>query len=334
MSMHSISTMELPWSWTDDDSRFKKILSVGMAIFLAVAIPFTIVKLPELTRSEKAELPPQLARVMLEKQELPPPKVIEPPKVEEKKPEEKKPEPKPEQKKPLDKPVPATKEPVAPSKAPSTRGEAVEKARAQAQAQISTFKDDLMEMREALKTDTVETAATNVTNANGPAAQVDRSMINSGVTKGSGGINVGAYASHDTGGVALSGRETTKVKSGLADAAKKAGTTATASGGSGSGGGIGGRSSEEIRKIMDQNSSALFAIYNRALREDATLQGDLVVQIVIDPSGRVLEVTVTSSELKNPELEAKIVQRIRSISFPAANVEKTITPFTLKFHPQ
>lgn len=334
MTMHSVSTMELPWSWTDDDSRFKKILSAGMAIFLAVAIPVTIVKLPELTRAEKAELPPQLARVMLERQELPPPPVIEPPKVEEKKPEEKKPEPKSEDKKPVEKPVPATKVPVEPSKAPATRGEAVEKARAQAQAQISTFKDDLMEMREALQTEAVETAATNVTNGSGPAAQVDRSMINSGVTKGSGGINVGAYASHDTGGVALSGRETTKVKSGLADATKKATGATAAGGGNSDGGGGAARSEEEIRKVMEQHKSAIFSIYNRALRDDATLQGNLKVQLIIDASGRVTDVTLVFSELKNPELEAKILQRIRSINFPAANVAKTTVPYTINFQPQ
>ena len=326
MTTYIISTMQLPWSFADDDVRFKKILSIAMVIFLAVTIPITVIKLPELARKEKADLPPQLARVMLEKQELPPPKLIEPPK-EETLPRE---EQKTVEKLPENKPVTNnTNKPLENAKSAISKGDVVANAKAQAQAQIATFKDDLMEMREALQTTAVETASTTVSNGAGQATQVDRSMINSGQTKGSGGINVGAYASHEVGGVVLSGRETTKVKSGLAEASKKAATTA----GGGNNDNRSSRSGEEIRKVMDQNSSALFSIYNRALRENATLKGDLVVQMVIDSSGRILEATIISSELKNSELEAKILSRIKSITFPASNVEKTTIPYTFKFSP-
>jgi len=331
MSTYVMSTMQLPWSFADDDSRFKKILYGALIIFLAFAIPITIIKLPELTRAEKAELPPQLARVMLEKQELPPPKPIEPPK-EEKPLEEKKPIDKPVEKKPVT--VQATDKPIDHPKNPDAKGEAVANARAKAQAQISTFKDDLMEMRETLQTSAVETAATNVTNGSGPSAQVDRSMINSGVTRGSGGINVGAYASHDTGGVALSGRETTKVKSGLADASKKAAGATGAGGGNSDGAGGAARSEEEIRKVMEQHKGAIFSIYNRALRENASLQGKVVVKMVIDPAGQIVDVSIVSSELKNPELEAKLLQRIRLITFSAANVARTTLNYSFDFLPQ
>ena len=331
MSTYIISTMQLPWSLSDDDARFKKILVVALVIFLVFALPMTIIKLPELTRKEKAELPPQLARVMLEKQELPPPIPIEPPKVEEKKPEEKKPEEKPVEKKPVvTKP---TEKPAERSKNPDAKNEAVANAKAQAQAQISTFKDDLMEMREALQTDAVETAAATVSNSAGQATQVDRSMINSGKVTGSGGINVGAYASHDVGGVALSGRETTKVKSGLADASKKAAGATAAGGGNSDGAGGAARSEEEIRKVMEQYKSSFYSIYYRALKEDATLQGKVVFKMVIDPTGQVVDAQIVSSELKNPALEAKLLAKIRSISFPAANVVRFTVNYAVDFLP-
>ena len=336
MTTYAMTSLQLPWSITNEDERFKKFLLVGFVLFVIASIPITLMKLPELTRAEKAELPPQLARVMLEKQELPPPKVIEPPKVEEKKPDEKKPEEKKPVEKPLDKPLPPTKvdKPIDHPKNPSATNEAVNRARDQAAAQISTFKDDLMEMRETLQTSVVETAATQVTNSNGPAAQVDRSMINSGVTKGSGGINVGAYASHDTGGVALSGRETTKVKSGLADASKKAQGATGTGGGNSNGSGGAARSEEEIRKVMEQHKGSIFAIYNRALRENASLQGKVVVKMVIDPSGRIADVSLVSSELKDPDLEAKLLQRIKLITFSSSNVEKTTLNYSFDFLPQ
>ncbi|RYY73566.1 MAG: energy transducer TonB [Gammaproteobacteria bacterium] len=333
-----MSTMQLPWSFSDDDQRFKKILTVSFIIFFIASIPVTLIKLPELTRKEKAELPPQLARVMLEKQELPPPKPIEPPKVEEKKPEEKKPEEKKSAEKPVEKapvPVKSTEKPVDRPQNNDAKSEAVANAKAQAQAQISTFKDDLMEMREALQTDTVETAAATVSNGAGQAAQVDRSMINSGKVTGSGGINVNAIGgSRDVGGVALSGRETTKVKSGLAEASKKAAGATGAGGGNSDGAGGAARSEEEIRKIMEQYKASFFSIYNRALKEDATLQGKVVVKIVIDPTGQVIDASIVSSELNNPALEAKIIAKIKSINFSTANVAKSTINYSFDFLPQ
>jgi outer membrane biosynthesis protein TonB len=325
MTTYVMSAMQLPWSFANDDARFKKILSVSMVIFLAIAIPITIAKLPELTRKEKADLPPQLARVMLEKQELPPPKPIEPPK-EEKKPVEKLPE-----KKPV---TSNTSKPIENAKNADSKSDVVANAKAQAQAQISTFKDDLMEMREALQTTAVETASATVSNGAGQATQVDRSMINSGQTKGSGGINVGAYASHDVGGVALSGRETTKVKSDLANAGKKAAGATGAGGGNSDGAGGAARSEEEMRKVMEQYKSSIFSIYNRALRDNAALQGKVKFKMIIDPSGQVVEASIEFSELKDAALEAKLLAKMKSISFPAANVVRTTFYQTLDFLPQ
>lgn len=330
MSTYIISTMQLPWSLSDDDARFKKILSVALVAFLICAIPITIIKLPELTRKEKADLPPQLARVLLEKQELPPPTPIEPPK-EEKKPEGKKPVEKLADKKPV---TPNTTKPVDNAKNTNSKSDVVANAKAQAQAQISTFKDDLMDMREALQTSAVETATATVSNGAGQATQVDRSMINSGQTKGSGGINVGAYASHDVGGVALSGRETTKVKSGLADASKKAAGGTGNGGGNSDGAGGAARSEEEMRKVMEQYKSSIFSIYNRALRDNAALQGKVKFKMIIDPSGQVVEASVEFSELKDAALEAKLLAKMKSISFPAANVVRTTFFQTLDFLPQ
>lgn len=319
--------LELPWnSSIDDDRRFNKILLVFCAILIVTSAVVTLVDVPEMARAEKEKLPPQLARVVLEKKELPPPKPVEPPKVEEKKPEEKKPEPKSEEKKPEPKPIEKPKEPV---KQPPK--EAVEKAREKAQnSGVMQFKDDLAEMRDMMQTSAVETANTTVTASTGEAAQVDRAMITSGAKVASGGINTAAL-SRDTGGVALSGRETTKVKSELAETGKKS-TQGTAGNSDGAGGAA--RSEEEIRKVMEQHKGAIYSIYNRALRQNAALQGKMVVKLVIDPSGRILEATLVSSELRDPDLEAKILQRIRLISFPASNVARTTLNQTFDFLPQ
>ena len=319
--------LELPWSSSiDDDKRFTQILSGFLAAMVVASALVTLVNLPEVTRAEKEKLPPQLARVVLEKQELPPPKPIEPPKPEPK-PEEKKPEPKPVEKKPEPKPVVKPKEPV---KAPPPK-EALEKAREQAaNSGVMQFKDDLAEMRDMMQTSAVETAATTVTNSTGEAAQLDRAMITSGAKKASGGINTAAL-SRDTGGSALSGRETTKVTSNLAEGTKKS-NQATAGNSDGAGGAA--RSEEEIRKIMNQHKGAIDLIYNRALRQNAALQGKMVVKIVIDPNGRIVEASLVSSELGDPDLEAKILQRIKLITFPASNVIRTTLNQAFDFFPK
>lgn len=325
MATNSMLNLALPWSSTiDDDKRFTKILGGFLVAMVIVSVIVTLVNVPEIAREEKEKLPPQLARVVLEKQELPPPKPVEPPK-----PEEVKPEPKPEQKieiKPEPKPVEKPKEPV---KAPPKTD--LDKAREQAQnSGVMQFKDDLAEMRDMLQTSAVETAATTVTNSTGEAAQVDRAMITSGAKTASGGINTAAL-SRDTGGVALSGRETTKVTSGLAEGAKKSGQ-ATAGNSDGAGGVA--RSEEEIRKVMTQHKGAIDLIYNRALRQNASLQGKMVVKIVIDPNGRIVEATLVSSELGDRELESKILARIRQITFPASNVLRTTLNQVFDFFPR
>lgn len=325
--MASLSlNLELPWSSSiDDDKRFNKILLISFVVLLLSSIVVTIINVPEMARTEKEKLPPQLARVVLEKQELPPPKPVEPPKPEEKKPEPM-PEEKPVEKPPEVKPVEKPKEPIkAPPKA------TLEKAREQAEnSGVMQFKDDLAEMREMMQTSAVETAATTVTNSTGEAAQVDRAMITSGAKVASGGINTAAL-SRDTGGVALSGRETTKVKSGLAEGTKKSGQ-ATAGNSNGTGGVA--RSEEEIRKIMEQHKGAIYSIYNRALRQNAALEGKMVVKIVIDPNGKIVEASLVSSELGDKDLETKILQRIKLISFPASNVARTTLNQTFDFLPQ
>ena len=322
MATSPLFNLALPWSSSiEDDKRFTKILSGFLVAMVVASVIVTLVNVPDIAREEKEKLPPQLARVVLEKQELPPPKPVEPPK-----PEEKKPEPKPEEVKPEPKPVEKPKEPVK-----ALPKQTVEKAREQAEnSGVMQFKDDLAEMRDMLQTSAVETAATTVTNSTGEAAQVDRAMITSGAKTASGGINT-ANLSRDTGGVALSGRETTKVKSGLADGTKKSGQ-ATAGNSNGAGGAA--RSEEEIRKIMEQHKGAIYSIYNRALRQNAALEGKMVVKIVIDPNGRIVEATLVSSELGDSDLEAKILLRIKQIVFPASNVARTTLNQTFDFLPQ
>lgn len=320
MGMYFSPNLQLPWSSSEeDDSRFTRIVRILLVITVVLAIAIPFIPVPEITREEKEKLPPQLARVVLEKQELPPPVVVEP-KVEEKPPEEKPEEKPPEEKPPEPKPEPV----VEPPPQPKTVEQARDKAKVSGLLQ---FQDDLMDMREMLDTSAVESS--NLARGETEAAQVDRSAVTSGVTVASGGINQAAL-SRDTGGVALSGRETTQVTSELANATQKAAATGTDAGEGGKT-----RSEEEMSKVMDRHKGAIFQIYNRALRQNAALQGRVVMNIIIEPSGAISDVVIVTSELNDPELEAALIRRVRMITFPASgSVIQTTLRQTFDFLPQ
>ena len=65
------------------------------------------------------------------------------------------------------------------------------------------------------------------------------------------------------------------------------------------------RSIEEIKLVFERNKGAIYAIYNRALREDPSLQGKVVLELKIAPSGEVVDVKVLSSELQGLRARAQ-----------------------------
>jgi TonB family protein len=158
------------------------------------------------------------------------------------------------------------------------------------------------------------------------AERNERSMITSKVGTASGGINTAAM-SRNTGGSGIAGRNTTRVVSPVAGIGQ--GASASRSGSSGRAS----RSREEIELIFDKNKGAIFALYNRALRRDPSLEGKLVLRLTIEPSGVVSFCEIVSSELGDEELERKLVQRVKLFRFAAKDVEAITTTKPIDFFP-
>ncbi len=324
--------LELPWySSIDEDIRYKKILKIALAILVVFAIIIPLIPVPELTREERETLPPQLARVVLEKKELPKPPPPPPPKPkEEEKPKPVEEKPKPPEEKPKPKPEPKPEPPKPQPKKPAPVDKVAEAKKKAATSGLLQFKDDLADMRDALDVSKVETKG--LSRGTSQAAKVDRSVITSGAKSTSGGINTAAL-SRDTGGVALSGRETTVVESSLANRAGSDAENIAGANGDGAGAGSSARSTQEIRRVIEPNKAALFAIYNRALRRNPSLQGEVVVKITIEPSGQISNAEIVSSDLNDPDLEKRILSRIRLIAFEASNASRTTVNYTFNFLP-
>jgi periplasmic protein TonB len=93
------------------------------------------------------------------------------------------------------------------------------------------------------------------------------------------------------------------------------------------------RSREEIELIFDRNKGAIYSLYSRALRDQPDLQGKMVLEFTISPTGEVTMCRVVSSELNDPDLEKKIVARVRLFRFEAKDVETITTTKPIDFFP-
>lgn len=309
---------ELPWDAERDDvRRFRRWLLVCLVTIAVIGVVVPLLPVPEVDRKSLEELPPQLARIVLEKPKpiVPPPPPMPEVAQEEKLMPEETPEPEAE--------PPHEVRPEPEPKPQPTVTEAREKA---AVSGLLAFQDAFADMRDAVDLDGLEDTGA-IQQGKGEAATIDRSLLTSKHGTRSSGVNV-SELSRDTGGVALAGRETTKV-----EAPPEAAAVATATAQAEREGDARQRSIEDVRRVFDANKGAIFAIYNRALRQDPTLQGKVVLQLVIDPSGRVIGVEVVTSELEDESLVAKIVNRVRLFEFGQRNVGTTTISYPVHFLP-
>ena len=361
MSAAAVSFRKPILAWAvavEDEARFKRILQriVGVAA-LACAI-FSLMPRPHEDRAAAPELPQRLAKLVLEREPQPlPKKVLEAQKLakadvpKEPLPPKADPRPAPKLERTKEAPVPEARRPV-PNKPP---GE-IEGARRQAAGVgLLAMKDQLAELRGApvavqLKQDIkpgpgVGTGVGVGVGAGNEPGLPARALITSNLTGGSGGINTAAY-SRNTGGGGLAGRATTLV-AGVAGGGGGGGYGGGGARGGGTGGngdGVGGslrksgsgkasRSIEEIKLVFERNKGAIYALYNRALREDPALQGKVVVELKISPGGEVVGCRVVSTELKTPELEQKLLARIRQFDFGAKDVDVIVVSWPVDFLP-
>lgn len=315
--------LQLPWSSSkQDDSRFWVIGLVLFVLFFILSVIITRIEVPEPDRDELEEKAIELAQVILEKQEIPEPPPP-PPKEEEKKEEEKpKEEPEPE-KEPEPEPEPEPK----PEPKPEPEEVKLVEAKEAAAAELNQFADMLSDMRE----DTVDLSdATNdqLVQGTGEEEKLDRALIGASASSKSSGINT-ENLSRDVGGTTLSGKESTRVTSKIA--------TATGTGDKATAEEVvrekSRRSDEEIRSVMDKNKALIFNVYNKALRKNPTLEGKVVFKIVIDPTGKVVDAEIVSSELNDADLEKKLLGRIRLINFGTRDVLRTTVNYSLDFLP-
>jgi TonB family protein len=300
---------ELPWTPSAaDERRVRRVLGAALGLFIGFGIVVPL--LPERPR-ESVVPPPVPERVVEFLLERPKPLP--------------KPEPKPEVQPPKPEVVPMAERPQA-VPAPAVDAPPKPDARKRAAASgLLALSDQLAELRDLDVDRAVPAQALNA--GAGEKTRVDRALLTARTGEGSGGIAVSSASSGFGGGsTGLAGHATAKVTSSVAAApagdVQRTGKSSQAS-----------RTREEVELVFDRNKSAIHALYARALRDNPALQGKVVLEVTIAPSGEVTDCRVVSSDLGDADLERKLVARVKMFRFEARDVAPMTTTKPIEFFP-
>jgi hypothetical protein len=77
------------------------------------------------------------------------------------------------------------------------------------------------------------------------------------------------------------------------------------------------RTDEEIQIVFDRYKAAFYRLYNRELRNNPALKGQMVLRLTIEPDGSVSMCVLQSTDMNAPDLATQVVSRVRTINFGA-----------------
>jgi TonB family protein len=299
---------ELPWTQSPaDERRVRRVLGAAIGLFIGLGIVVPL--LPERPRESivPPPVPDRVVEFLLERPKPPP-----------------KPEPKPEAQ-PKPEVVPMVERP-RPLPAPTMDAPPKPDARKKAAASgLLALSDQLAELRDLDVDKAVPAQSLNA--GAGEKTRVDRALLTARTGEGSGGIAVSKASSGFGGGsTGLAGHATAKVASSVeaapASDVQRTGKSSKAS-----------RTREEVELVFDRNKSAIYALYARALRDNPALQGKVVLEVTIAPTGEVTDCRVVSSDLGDADLERKLVARVKMFRFEARDVAPMTTTKPIEFFP-
>jgi outer membrane biosynthesis protein TonB len=295
----------MPWArGCEEDNRFRRSLAAALLVSITVGLLVSVIELPILERDTVIEVPKRVAKLVREERKpLPPPVPVEEPII----PEEELPKPELAAEQPPDELPEVPEDPVvAEVEQPGSKEQVKSKG-------ILAFRESFASRANMRPTARLGSQA-RVTNAGqNTVGRPERSMVTTSAPGSSGGINLGDISRGIGGGGGGSGIEGVQVT-------QVASSIGGAGGGSDrplSGGTSAGRTDEEIQIVFDRYKAALYRLYNRELRKDPTLRGQLVLQLTIEPDGSVSLCQLQSSNMEAPVLAQQVVDRVRAFDFGA-----------------
>ncbi|MEJ2109081.1 MAG: AgmX/PglI C-terminal domain-containing protein [Acidobacteriota bacterium] len=328
----------------EDDMRFRKSLALSLLACLILGIVFPMIDLPLPDRFKKDDaVPKRLVQFIRQAQmkPIPPPPVVAERLPEQKVPEQQEPQPATEPNAPKQPPLPSdsqaavVEEPKLPGPpdlppGPVGPGDAIDappgpSPRKVANAGILAFKDQFASLAQdriapRLGADarlgdaddaslaSSPTRSMLTTNAPGSSGGINLASLSRNVRGGGGGGGGGGTGGGGGGGGGLQGVEVGRAKSSIASIGGEERPKAS------DGPGLY-RTDEEIQIVFDRYKAAFYRLYNRELRVNPTLQGQMVLRLTIEPDGSVSMCMMQSTDMDAPTLASQVVTRVRTINF-------------------
>jgi len=301
----------LSWAYNgEDDKRFRKSAWLALLVTLLLSAIVAQMTLPPLVVNGQ-EVPQRVVR-LLEEKKIPPPAPVEMPKPKVR-----------VEKKPVEQPVQVAKaEPKVEELAPK-EPEAKDQGILAFRAKLAAAQDDQVVGRLGSKA--------SIDNSD-YAGRAQRSMLTTSAPGSSGGINLaslsrGVGRGNGNGG-GMAGVAVTRASSAIASVGKPGGDRPVAGDV-----GVAGRTDEEIQIVFDRYKSALYRLYNKELRRDPTLKGQVILKLTIEPDGTVSLCELKSSDMNAPELTAQVVDRVKGFDFGAKPVPAITILYPIDFLP-
>lgn len=318
----AVSTYEqLALGWSPESKRdhiFNIIAAFVFVGFISAGIILSSIPVPKEKRDTRLLVPERVAKFITEKP---------------------KPKPKPKEAPrqipippPLPKPIIQRRKPE-PSK-PLTKIE--KKARKTAEnSGLLALTNQLSDLIDTQNVDRMVGNKIQKSSNNTKAAEVSSDVLTAGSGRGSAGVNQNIHAAGSGRSAKLDNNQRQLASKLLASHGEIAAHTKNTNdtGGTSNVRGDNVRAEEDVAYIMDEHKSILHALYRRARRSNPGLKGKIVLEITILPSGKVSNIRIVSSELKDQTLEARLLERIKQFNFGARPVETLTVTVPVVFLP-
>jgi hypothetical protein len=307
----------LPWTrGGEEDQRFRKSIGTALLLCLVFALVLPFIRLPESILKPEAEVPERIVKLLLESRPKPTAPTREPPK------------PKLEEKVAEQQPVKeAPKLASVPDK--EAKSQPTEEPKATEQG-ILAFREKLTGLQEDQAL--ARLGAQAQINNSADSGPVQRAMLTTNAPGSSGGINLASLSrgvgGSGKGGNGMASVQVTRVASGIRGIGKPGADRPL------SGDGVSAsRTDEEIQIVFDRYKASLYRLYNKELRKDPSLRGQMVLKLTIEPDGSVSMCALVSSDMNAPDLAAQVVERVKTINFGAKDVPAITILYPIDFLP-
>ncbi len=91
------------------------------------------------------------------------------------------------------------------------------------------------------------------------------------------------------------------------------------------------RTSSEVREVLVSKESAVIFIYNKHLRADPLLSGTVLIEMIIEPSGRVSDVSILDSTTFNPAFDLELASAVGTWRFGSVDANEGPLPVIYPF---